>query len=106
MDRSECISLIRSDKFQDDYGVWRSTETRTDVFCQVNSVTQREFFEGGRNGLNPEYVFTVFFADYDDQPIIEYRGLRYSVYRTYRRRDDTIELYVQRKGGSNQSVSA
>lgn len=106
MDRSECISLIRLDKYRDDYGVLRSKETSTEIFAQVNSVSQREFFEGGRNGLNPEYVFTVFFADYDDQPIIEYRGLRYSVYRTYLRRDDTLELYVQRKGGTNQSISA
>lgn len=106
MDRSECISLIRLDKYQDDRGVWHNIETGKEIYCQVDSISQTEFFEGGRNGLNPEYRFTVFFADYENESIVEYRGLRYSVYRTYRKRDDTIELYVQRKGGTNQSVSA
>lgn len=106
MDRSECISLIEITRSQDDYGVWRSAETSTTVYAQVDSITQREFFEAGRNGLNPEFKFTLFFGDYDNQPIIEYKGSRYSVYRTYLRRNDIIELYVERKGGTNVVVSA
>lgn len=106
MDRSAVISLIELSRAQDEYGVWRDTETSTDVYCQVESVTQREFFEGGRNGLNPELKFTMFYADYSNQPIVEYNSNRYSVYRTYLRRDDKIELYVERKGGTNTTVSA
>ena len=101
MDRSDVITLIAATKKQDDYGVWRQTETRRDVFAQVDSVTRSEFFEGGRNGLNPEFRFTMFFADYDDERIVEFRGKRYSVYRTYIGRNDTLELYVERKGGTN-----
>jgi hypothetical protein len=67
----------------------------------VGSITQSEFYEGGRNGLNPEYRFTVFFADYEDETIIEYKGKRYAVYRTYLTRNDKLELYVERKGGTN-----
>lgn len=106
MDRSDCISLIELTRTQDDYGVWREAETSTDVYCQVDSITQKEFFEGGRNGLNPAFKFTMFYADYDNQPIVEYNGNRYSVYRTYMKRNDTIELYVERKGGTNAVVSA
>lgn len=106
MDRSDCISLIETTRSQDDYGVWRSAETSTIVYAQVDSITQREFFEAGRNGLNPEFKFTLFFGDYDNQPIVEYNGSRYSVYRTYLRRNDIIELYVERKGGTNVIVSA
>jgi hypothetical protein len=73
------------------------------VYCQVDSVTQREYFEGGRNGLNPEFKFTMFFADYHDEPIVEYDGKQYSVYRTYRTRTDKIELYVERRGGTTTS---
>ena len=64
---------------QDDYGVWRSTPTSTEVMCQVDSVTQTEFFEAGRNGLNPEYRFTVFFDDYHGEPLVEYNGQTYQV---------------------------
>lgn len=101
MDRSSVITLISVTRTQDDYGVWRDQETTTDVFCQVDSITQSEFFEAGRNGLNPEYRFRLFFGDYNNQEIVSYNNQRYSVYRTYLRRDDTIELYVERKGGTN-----
>lgn len=101
MDRSDVCNLIAVTKAQDDYGVWRTTETSREVFCQVDSVTRAEFFDGGRNGLNPQFRITMFVADYEDEPIVEYNGKRYSIYRTYLNRTDTIELYVERKGGTN-----
>lgn len=101
MDRSDVITLLSTVKQQDDYGVWRETETGHDVFCQVDSVTRAEFFEGGRNGLNPEFRMTMFFVDYNDEKTLLYRGKAYSIYRTYMGKNDTIELYVERKGGSN-----
>lgn len=100
MDRSDVITLVSVVKTQDDYGVWRETETKRDIFCQVDSVTRSEFFEGGRNGLNPQFRFTCFFGDYQDEQIVIYNGKTYSVYRTYIGRNDTIELYVERKGGT------
>lgn len=101
MDMSTVVTLIGISKTQDDYGVWRTTETTRDVYAQVDSVTRQEFFEGGRNGLNPQYRFTMFRFDYEGETIAEYGGNRYSVYRTYIGRNDTIELYVERKGGTN-----
>lgn len=95
------INLISQTRTQDSYGIWRSTTQSKEVYCQVDSVTQREFFEGGRNGLNPELKFTMFFGDYDNETIVEYNGNQYSVYRTFLTRNDKIELYVERKGGTN-----
>ena len=105
MDRSSVISLIASTKTQNEYGVWVTGETSRNVFCNVGSVTRAEFFDGGRNGLNPSYVFTMFCGDYNGETIIEYNGSRYAVYRTYQSNTDTIELYVQRKGGTNGTQS-
>lgn len=101
MDRSDVCNLIAVTKAQDEHGVWRTAETSREVYCQVNSVTRAEFFEGGRNGLNPQFRFTMFAADYEDEPIVEYNGKRYSVYRTFFGKTDNIELYVERKGGTN-----
>ena len=101
MDRSNVIKLISSAKSQDDYGVWKETLSERTVYCNVQSVTQSEFFEGGRNGLNPEYKITMFFGDYNGESMVEYDGKVYAVYRTYKRRNDTLELYVERKGGTN-----
>lgn len=101
MDRSEVITLVGSTRTQNDFGVWVETKTNRDVFCQVDSVTRSEFFEGGRNGLNPEYRFTMFFADYNGEREVIFKDKPYSVYRTYHGRTDEIELYVERKGGTN-----
>ena len=101
MDRSEVITLIAEVKTQDDNGVWTTTTTEREVFAQVNSVTSAEFFDGGRNGLNPEYRFVVFFADYEGERIVRYKGATYAVYRAYHARADALELYVERKGGTN-----
>ena len=91
---------------QNEYGVWLPIETKRQVFCQVDSITQSEYFEAGRNGLNPAYRFRIFMGDYADEETIEYKGQRYAVYRTYLRRDDNIELYVERKGGVNAEIEA
>lgn len=101
MDRSNVISLVSTSQTQDAFGVWRQTETKRDVFCQVDSVTRAEFFEAGRSGLNPEFRFTLFAGDYNGESIVIFNGKAYSVYRTYHARTDEIELYVERKGGIN-----
>ena len=103
MDRSSVINLIKIDRVQDEYGVWRSATTSRQVYAQVDSITRREFYDAGRNGLNPEYKFTMFFGDYEGEVLVEYNGNQYAVYRTYHTRSDKIELYAERKGGTNKS---
>lgn len=102
MDRSEVITLVGYTSTQDEYGVWQNEKTERDVFCSVDSVTRSEFFEGGRNGLNPEYRFTVFFADYQGERECVYKGIAYGIYRTYHAKTDELELYAERKGGVNR----
>lgn len=103
MDKSDVITLIKSTRGQDEYGRWIQKTTSREVYCQIDSITQMEFFEGGRNGLNPEFRITMFLYDYEDETIVEYKENQYSVYRTYKRRNDVIELYVERKGGTNKA---
>lgn len=95
------ISLISSAWSKDAYGVDHPTETSREIFARVESVSRAEFFEGGRNGLNPEYKFTVFAEDYQGEQIVSYNGSRYGIYRTYRATGDYMELYAERKGGLN-----
>ena len=105
MDRSDVITLIKKTPVQDDYGRWTTTKTKRDVFVQVDSISQAEFFEAGRNGLNPEFRFRMFNGDYDGETACEFHGDSYAVYRTYLRRNDVLELYVERKGGTNKAAS-
>lgn len=98
----DVIKLISQSYKKNDYGVQISTETSREVFCQVNDVTRAEFFQAGRNGLNPSYTFTIFAGNYAGERLVEYAGARYAVYRTYHVPDtDYLELYVQREGGTN-----
>lgn len=105
MDRSEELTLVTETMIQDNYGVWRKTTSERTVFCQADSVTRSEFFEAGRNGLNPEYRFTLFYADYNGERTVRYKDKYYGIYRTYHARTDIIELYAERKGGTNASTS-
>lgn len=101
MDRSNTVVLIATEHTQDALGIWQETTTEREVFCSVDSVTRSEFFEAGRNGLNPEFRVTMFLYDYNGERILRFEGQTYSVYRTYHSRNDTIELYVERKAGTN-----
>lgn len=104
MDRSKVVTLLKPSYTQDTDGIWQETLTGRDVFCQVDSVTRNEFFEAGRNGLNPDFRITMFSYDYEDELLVRYNGKTYSVYRTYFDRNDIIELYVERTGGANGKV--
>lgn len=99
MNLAEKISLLTSEYTQDDIGQWSETVTKTDVFAIVSSITMSEFYQAGMQGMKPEYRMTVWMTEYKGQENLEYNGKTYSIYRTYRRDDGRIELYVtERKG--------
>ena len=102
MDRSEVMYLVNTEKYQDDNGIWHTRETKRKVYVNVKSTSATEFHDAGRNGLNPDLVFTLFMYDYREEIIVEYKNKRYSVYRTYiiqNHGNDFIELHTERQGG-------
>ena len=99
MDRSRVIYLIKNDKQQNQYGVWVDNTTERKVFAEVTSVGQSEWFEGGRQGLNPQYRFRMFSYDYQGESLLKYNNTIYSIYRTYVDKDEIIELYTELKKG-------
>lgn len=96
----DVILLVEETTKEDDYGVISTSQNTKQVFCNVSSVSSTEWFEGGRNGLNPKFRFTMFAHDYSDEEIVEYNGKRYSVYRTFLKDADSIEIYVEKKKGT------
>lgn len=100
MDRSNVVTLISETYTADSIGQMIATEVPSDVYCNVASVSQTEWFQGGQNGLKPEYKVTMFAPDYNDQKLVEFNGIRYGVYRTYLRTDELLELYLERKTGA------
>lgn len=96
------LTLVREINTRDDLGMTETTYAERNVCCEVHSVTRQEFFEAGRNGLNPEYQMTVFAADYHGERVCKFHGDQYGIYRTYLT-GDWVELYIERKGGLIES---
>ena len=98
MDRSIDFKLIAVTYTVDDIGQSIEQETSRTVLGEYQPITRLEWTSAGQNGLNPELEIDMFTYDYNGEKIVEFQGNRYSVYRTFRR-DDTIELYLERKVG-------
>ena len=99
MDRSTPIYLVKEYHQEDEFGVLQPMLSKRLVYANVTSVSQREWFDGGRAGLNPEFRMTMFAFDYAGENTLEYMGRVFDIYRTYQGNDDMVELYVQRKQG-------
>ena len=95
MDRSDVIYLISTTYNKSAYGIYEDIYTKRQVYCEVSSVTQSEWFEGSRNGLNPSLRFRMFGPDYNGEKLLQYNGTYYSIYRTYLDRNEIIELYCE-----------
>lgn len=102
MDRSTPIFLIGTTYTPDEYGVLQPTRTKRLAYANVSSVSMSEWFEGGRNGLNPELRIIMFAPDYHGEDAVEVHGKQYAIYRTYIARTDLIELYVQQRKGRDR----
>ena len=94
----DVITLVTQTITTDKYGNEVAKETEKTVFCEVDSISQTEFYAAANTELNPEYKFTIFFGDYEGEEVVVFNGARYSVYRTYRT-GDNLELYAERKIG-------
>lgn len=102
MDRSDIITLKKESHSQDSSAAWISSNTETDVFCEVRSVTQSEWFEAGAEGIVPEYIFIIDRNEYDGEKVVFYDGQKYGVFRTYAGKGEDLELHCERKGGLRQ----
>lgn len=101
MDKTNIIYLQSVTYEKDQYGVNRAIKTERKVYCDVSSVTSAEFFQGGAQGLKPDLRFVMSIFDYKDEEELIFEGKTYSIYRTYRGKNDDIELYTERKQGVN-----
>ena len=102
MNLAEKISLVSIEYSQDDLGEWTETWTKRELFARVESISMSEFYQAGMQGLDPDYKLTVWMQEYGGEELVEYNGKIYAVYRTYRRDDGRIELYVSEKKGEEE----
>ncbi|MBQ1574803.1 MAG: phage head closure protein [Clostridiales bacterium] len=96
---SDVLTLVSQTITVDAYGNESAKEAERTVLCEVDSISQTEFYAAANTELNPEYRFTIFFGDYQGEEICKFNGQRYAIYRTYRS-GDNLELYAERKIGA------
>lgn len=93
------ITLISSNYESDMIGQMIPKENVRDVFGHISSVSSSEWRDAGQMGLKAEYRVTMFVHDYQGEEIVALSGIRYGVYRTYLGKNETIELYLEKKAG-------
>lgn len=92
--------------------VVEKTRTTKSVFADIGSVSQTEFFNGGRIGLTPSLKATMYCFEYEDEPIVKVyftdtKTKLYSVYRVYHvNGSDKVELYLEERGGTKDEPSS
>ena len=78
---------------------------------KTSTVSQTEFFSGGRLGLQPSLKATIYDFEYNNEPIVKVHysdttSKLYSVYRTYSvGGSDKLELYLEERGGTKDEPS-
>ena len=99
MNRAHKITLIGKSYTEDAIGQQIPTEKETKVFAYIRDVSQTESARP-IEGLTPSKVFDVLVTEYNAEEDIEYKGIRYRIYRTYINDDSRIELYGARRTGA------
>ena len=95
---SNTAKLVNTTYTYDSIGQPVETETFTEIFIEERSITRTEWAEAGRIGHNPSIQLATPYMNYDGQEEVEYKGVRYAIYRTYQH-GDIVELYLEKKGG-------
>lgn len=95
------IKLVSEVKSVNEYGDTISAETERNVFVELKSITQTEFYQAEAVGLKPEIKFVMAdYIDYNNEQIVKYTPFNgveevYSVLRTYRN-NNQLELICKR----------
>lgn len=95
-------ALIAVSNTENEYGeITNSTETETEVYCAECPVSSNEFYSAYAHGIRASKCLVVNSSEYAGQMLIEYESERYSVFRTIPRVDGYLELYCERRIGSD-----
>lgn len=69
------------------------------VFCEKLPVAQSEFFLAGQSGIKASQVLVVSIFDYQQEAKVSFKDKIYTIYRTYERKDERIELFCEVRAG-------
>lgn len=83
----------------DSDGYTIETKTQKEVFCDVKSAGENEYFKSLNAGYEMALVFIIWKADYSGEKSLEYDSKQYKMQRTFELKDrDMIELHCSTLG--------
>lgn len=86
---------------QDETGQNKKTPVKSGLLIgKLRSVYQNEFYQAEQAGLRPQGVVEMSSFDYKGEPLIEIDSKPYTIYRTYLKGTDRIELYFGERVGN------
>lgn len=80
-------------------------ESGLEVPGTLGSIGREDWYNAGREGLRPGFVFTTALVNYSGEREARLGGKRYAIYRTYITGDE-IELYLEERAGVCDEDSA
>ena len=102
MNRIVSAKLVSETVTQDSVGQNIKTQTFNEIIGKVYSVFQREFYQAEQYGLRPEGVIETCAFDYNGERILLLDEKEYSIYRTFLKGTDRIELYFGERVGNGK----
>lgn len=92
--------LVATEVKQDERGIPKEIEkSRKNCFCGIKSIGRNEYYKAAQTGLEAECIIILNAFEYSGEPYVRLDNKIYTVYRTYRRADDYVELYLAKRIG-------
>lgn len=94
---NDVIELGKAEIVEDRYGNQFKEYVFREVFVEVKSISQSEYYTAAQSGFNPSFKFILAdYYDYDEEDTVKYDGVLYHIIRTYRN-GLQLELTVEKK---------
>lgn len=96
---TELLYFISTTETVDDAGDRVIVKNEREIYAELLSIGQSEFYQAQALGLKPELKFRIAdYLDYEGEKKIKYEETEYEILRTYR---DGIKLEITLKGDVN-----
>ena len=91
--------LLSINSTKDELGQAIISEKPFMIFCSRLSITRAEFNAAGQLGFKPDMMLIVDSEAYNKESFLEYKEIKYKIYKSYMRLDGFTELYCEVKAG-------
>lgn len=83
------IYLLSTTNSTNDLGDSIKIHAKRQVFAEKKSVRQSEFYQAAATGLKPEIAFEIWSREYQQEQLLDYEGILYTIIRTFKKGEIT-----------------